>query len=461
MGKNLNFFLFLLFSLIKNILLNEEIIFAFQIFKHGASAPISGVKDGLDLFSEEWLNNGEISNIGKRQHYLLGIKAYKRYIKSNFLKEEYDPNEIFIKSTDSNRTIESTYAFFQGLFPNGTRQTIKTRNINKTNIIYPPNSKYNKKFDEILKYYSIYNTDNVLPYNISILPTHIFYIPDVEIQLYDPKICKGLEKEYKKLNEKKDIKEFSKKIMSNNEELFKKIEQKYTGKKLIDSKFMENYDSLSRYTDNFVCDITDKRNFSKLNETFSSHTLDLNNLYNYSKSFIMKDYFVNNNLTNRSIVEAALTLRSIQYWMYIAKTYRYKRNIRYFKYIVYSVDENTIGAIEGYMSQLFNISIEYAEYAESRIFELYYDNLNKNYFVRYLKGDNDIKMNIKYNNFSDIIRNKTWKFWEITKYCQLEEKVKNYDINLVGASLMIILSVIDGVLIVLLILFCAKKTYNK
>lgn len=42
---------------------------------------------------------------------------------------------------------------------------------------------------------------------------------------------------------------------------------------------MENYDTLSRYTDNFVCDMKDQREFSKFNEEFPEHSLNLTNLY--------------------------------------------------------------------------------------------------------------------------------------------------------------------------------------
>ena len=197
------FFILLFLTLIKSISLYETVIFAFQIFKHGASAPISGVKNGVDLFNENWLENGEITNIGKRQLYLLGVKSRERYITKFKLISNYNPNELFIKSTDTNRTIESTYSFIQGLFPNGQGQTMKKANINKTNITYPPNYKYYNKFDEILSHYSLSDKNHSLPYQMNIMPIHIFYIPDVEIQLYDFKICKH-ENEYKELNKKKN-----------------------------------------------------------------------------------------------------------------------------------------------------------------------------------------------------------------------------------------------------------------
>ncbi len=249
--------------------------------------------------------------------------------------------------------------------------------------------------------------------------------------------------------------------MSNNENLFKELEKRYTGKKDINNNFMENYDTLSRYTDNFVCDIKDQREFSKFNEEFPEHSLNLTDLYNYSKSFIIKDYEINNNMTNRSLVEASLTLRNITYWMNIAKYNHNNTNRKYFKYVAYSVDENTIGAFEGLMCRLFNLPIEYIDYADTRALELYNDTKNNDLYVKYMKGNNWYKKKMKYSYFRSIVYNnsKTMNYYNVTKFCEFgETKGKNYDINLGGASLMIILSVLDGVLIVLLILFCAKKS---
>ena len=111
---SINILLFFLILFFKNILseLEEKILFAFQMNRHGARAPYLGVTNGLDVYKEKWLKNGELSDIGKRQLYLLGVKVRKRYIeKYNLLSENYNPQEIYIKSTDSNRTIISTYSF--------------------------------------------------------------------------------------------------------------------------------------------------------------------------------------------------------------------------------------------------------------------------------------------------------------------------------------------------------------
>ena len=61
----------------------------------------------------QWKNEGELSSLGLRAHYLLGIATNFKY--KNFLSKSFDTNEIFIISTDVNRTILSAMANLQGI----------------------------------------------------------------------------------------------------------------------------------------------------------------------------------------------------------------------------------------------------------------------------------------------------------------------------------------------------------
>ena len=62
---------------------------------------------------------GELSPIGERQHFLLGEKVAKIYIDDlKFLPEEYDPKQIFIASTNFNRTIMSGASEILGYYNN-------------------------------------------------------------------------------------------------------------------------------------------------------------------------------------------------------------------------------------------------------------------------------------------------------------------------------------------------------
>ena len=119
---------------------SEKILFAWQIHRHGARAPYNGIINNSDIYKEHWLEKEELTNVGKRMLYLLGVKARKRYIiQTKLLSKQYSPQEILIRSTDVNRTIESVESFLQGLYPIGTGPVIKDFLANNKNISYPPN----------------------------------------------------------------------------------------------------------------------------------------------------------------------------------------------------------------------------------------------------------------------------------------------------------------------------------
>ena len=466
MSKNFNILLFFLFSYFKSILLEEKILFAFQINRHGARAPYLGVKNGLDVYKEIWLKNGELSDIGKRQLYLLGVKVRKRYIKKyNLLSENYNPQEIYIKSTDSNRTIESTYSFLQGLYPSGTGQNINNRILNITNITYPPNKKYQNDFEYIINKFNLNVNGSALPYNIEIIPIHLFYIPDHDFKLYDSDVCKGLIEKYEIQNNRKEIHEFADELMKKNKDLFINLEKDSTNKEIIDENFLYDYWNLYKYTDNLVCDDIDVRNFSALKEKYPKESKNLDDLKIMAKRFLEEDYVVNNNSTNMSVVDNSYTMHSILNWMENAINNYNKNNNQYIKYVIYSAHDSSIGTLEGFTYYAFNTNIEFAEMADSRFFELYI-NANNKFKVRYLRGNSTIRFDVDYDDFKRIINEKTWNDEKVAEFCQFEIKNKSINpivirkekkSNLVGKIFMVILSVLDGILIVLLILYCIKK----
>ena len=96
-----------------------EVRFVFEMFRHGARGPWMGLdKDSKDIFGEYWNGSGELSEVGMRQHYLLGHRNRLKY--SNFISKSYDPQEIYVVSTDYNRTIMSAYSQLQGLYAAGS-----------------------------------------------------------------------------------------------------------------------------------------------------------------------------------------------------------------------------------------------------------------------------------------------------------------------------------------------------
>lgn len=80
---------------------NFELAFVFELVRHGARAPIED--RALDLFGVE---EGFLTPSGMRQRYLLGRHSRERYAtRFGLISSELVPGEIFIQSTNVNRTI--------------------------------------------------------------------------------------------------------------------------------------------------------------------------------------------------------------------------------------------------------------------------------------------------------------------------------------------------------------------
>ncbi len=87
-----------------------------EVFRHGARQPI-----GSPSYASHWSETeGELTSAGIRQHYLLGREMRKKYIERlNFLPKYFNHSEIYVRSTDVNRTIMSVGSHLLGLYPLG------------------------------------------------------------------------------------------------------------------------------------------------------------------------------------------------------------------------------------------------------------------------------------------------------------------------------------------------------
>ena len=111
----------MLFFLILNIFFascqdDDKLIFTMIHMRHGARSPV--VEGQRDIFGEEWENPGELTPIGERMHYNLGLRNRNRYVtEKKLLSEKYDPSELVLMTTDYKRTIVSLSSHLQGLYP--------------------------------------------------------------------------------------------------------------------------------------------------------------------------------------------------------------------------------------------------------------------------------------------------------------------------------------------------------
>ena len=92
---------------------NDKLAFVFELVRHGARPPSSSLYDEFFPVSE-----GQLTPEGMRQRYLLGRYHRERYVeKFKLLSEDYHPEELYIQSTNWNRTMQSGYSEMMGLYP--------------------------------------------------------------------------------------------------------------------------------------------------------------------------------------------------------------------------------------------------------------------------------------------------------------------------------------------------------
>ena len=94
------------------------------LFRHGDRTPISAYPN------DPWRNYswpggwGQLTTRGIKRHFQLGQWLRQRY--SGFLSDQYDREEIVIRSTDTDRTLMSALSNLAGLFPPDSQQTWNT-----------------------------------------------------------------------------------------------------------------------------------------------------------------------------------------------------------------------------------------------------------------------------------------------------------------------------------------------
>ena len=110
----------------------KNLFFVFIHFRHGARSPIYLRSDNhTDMLGGKWPTFGELTNLGRKQHYELGLKNRERY--SHYIDEKYDPKEVQIYSTKFDRTINSVQSQLLGFYSNITNINLSFSDFNVIN----------------------------------------------------------------------------------------------------------------------------------------------------------------------------------------------------------------------------------------------------------------------------------------------------------------------------------------
>jgi len=96
----------------------EKLAFVHVVFRHGDRTPCSYYPNDPYNKRSEWpVGKGQLTSIGKMQHFKLGQWLRSRYGNGKLISDVYNENEIHVKSTDVDRTLMSAQANMAGLFP--------------------------------------------------------------------------------------------------------------------------------------------------------------------------------------------------------------------------------------------------------------------------------------------------------------------------------------------------------
>ena len=86
------FFYFVLPSLYFSIS-TGRLVFLYTLFRHGVRGPLILDDNYKDILGEKWTSLGELTGVGERMHYLLGLRNRKKYIEEEgFLSPKFDPH---------------------------------------------------------------------------------------------------------------------------------------------------------------------------------------------------------------------------------------------------------------------------------------------------------------------------------------------------------------------------------
>ena len=384
--------------------LDSNIVFVYEHVRHGARSPLffDGNTDYLDRFGTQWEGAMELTNVGKREHYVLGIHNRLKYSSLiNFTK--YDYQEIKVYSTNTGRTVQSIQAellamYLPGTLPKLTKDQLKAA--------YPP---FQNLSLEVLDEISELN-DSTIINDINIFP--IQYSDPKKVQINEPANCPYMKQYQEDLKTNSvTVKDFVSNFISKYGDKLKEV-LNITDKELNDFEYIETIlaeEVLCNYYDgNKLTDFFSKTGFNE------SEFIQDNRL---SKSI----YTYNINLDEKTgIMSASPSMKEII--NYMDNIINNKSQTP--KMVMQGGHDTTISYIQYFMKHVFNIPIQYISFASNIYFELHKNKseseLDK-YYIEYIL-DGITKLIMDYPEFKTKVLDAVWSDEDINKFCYPPEK---------------------------------------
>ena len=427
------FFIFCLFSFIKsNATLKEgedelELIFVYQHIRHGARGPSASYnslfKDGVDEFRVSWEGegDGELTLVGKREHYDIGVRNRHKYGKGkNGLGlidfSTYNPEEVLFHVTDYNRTHQSLNSELIGMYQPGLLKTLTQQQVNGS---YPPNDiQWFKRQNE-----SLY-ADIIAEITSLGNKTIVDNIPVFNVHPFGPNRTFNLETNCKNLdNMRLDS-------LKGKDELLYGYFLKYKEElklffQLDDYSYFTNIRMMNSITDHYI---SDYKNYKDLSMFHNITGIDLDEFFEKSGKFY-HDWMYNYYCTNITCsMESSRLMEDLLGYM--------KRRIQYYpettyyapKLVIDCGHDTTVAPMQMFMYEAwehkpeYGVRTQYCGFACNIYFELYKTTSGRTrYFVYYYIDDELIHI-FDYDEFDETIRAHMYTQENITEYCITDEE---------------------------------------
>ena len=425
MNKLKYFFILLLLTELKYAKSKRgELIFVYEHVRHGARGPSASYdsifNDGVDEYNVRWNYDGELSAIGKKQHYLLGIRNKVKY--EHFLNlKEYNPMEILIHATDYNRTHQSINSELMAMYEDCLEPELNDDEFKYEQV----NLKYIE--DSLKEEMKPYLDDLGKKVNLHSRPVfNIRKFKDKRIFLVDNCI---------KLDQYRDEK-VGKKVRAFYDEFDTKFAKGFSN--FINKEYFHNYNKMKSITDHYICDYDNHKDLSIV----TKNGIDLDEFLDFSKRFygsFIFDWFVDDYTSGLEETHLMQDLLG-----YMDRRIKYHPKITYYapKMVMDCGHDTTVGPIARFMASAFNIKYHYfCEFACNVFYELYKD--GDYYYVDYYLDDERLIENMEYNEFKSKMESKFWNDTYADQFCGKEEdtyfqqknRIQDYGTVLLGATI--------------------------
>ena len=268
----LTIFLFLLFNLYS---VNCKVKLVIDLIRHGARAP---VYDYPFFKNIKWPILEELTPVGERQECLLGRLRRHQYIENaELLNKNYDPTSIYVRSTNTRRTLMSAQAYLNCFYPSGLSKLNDVQMKHKYDLLKPPiNFQINNSTIDKLE-------NNATPNSLPIIPIQsVEYSTENLLISNDCEYTEKLERDYFESNLYKDTIRQSK--------TWRIIMQKYPS---ITMPFLLTKDNAYYLADYIICADTDGRRPSEITDEILN---DLKDFYSKSQEGIFTMSLLRNKL---------------------------------------------------------------------------------------------------------------------------------------------------------------------